>query len=133
MDNFDRPGRIATRTEAFIYFSIKISENFGKMKINFSVYGDNWVVDVALIVVTQWFTRLSGWDKFLDKSYVCFEKGTAGTQRTSGATREACVQVLAFNRNSSEQKKLLDERQEPTLVIASALWGAQRLFNLRAI
>ena len=26
-------GRIATRMEAFIYFSIKISENFGKMKI----------------------------------------------------------------------------------------------------
>ena len=32
MDNFDRPGRIATPTEAFIYFSIKISEHFSKMK-----------------------------------------------------------------------------------------------------
>ena len=47
MDNFDRPGRIATRMEAFIYFSIKISENFGKMKITRYMY-DNWVVDIAL-------------------------------------------------------------------------------------
>ena len=39
MDNFDRPGRIATRMEAFIYFSIKISENFGKMKITWQIPG----------------------------------------------------------------------------------------------
>ena len=69
------------------------------------------------------FVRLGQiFGKEQDKSYVVLRRALLEHSLLVGLRgKGVSVQVLAFNRNSSEQKKLLDERQEPTLVIVSAL------------
>ena len=62
---------------------------------------DNWGVDVP-----QHVTRLSGLDKFLDNSHLVPRRALLEHSLLVGIYAKG---VLAYNRNSSEQRKLLDK------------------------